>query len=222
MARDAARASDIYLAQRAEGHSLRGQRLPMVAVNLWYHVGPANETPARTGFAHLFDHMMFQGSKHVAADTHFKLLEAAGASDINGTTDFDRTNYFETVPSNQLELALWIESDRMGYLLDVVDQKAAGESDRRRAQRAAAERREPGVRRGPGGAVLRPLSGEASVLCIGDRFSRRHRRSEARRRAAVLQAVLHAQAVGPASSAASCARSRGTSALMAHAQFSRE
>ncbi len=100
------------------------RRLPMVAVNLWYHVGPANEVPGRTGFAHLFEHMMFQGSKHVAADTHFKLLEAAGASDINGTTDFDRTNYFETVPSNQLELALWIESDRMGYLLDVLDQKA--------------------------------------------------------------------------------------------------
>ena len=96
----------------------------MVAVNLWYHVGPANEIPGRTGFAHLFEHMMFQGSKHVAADTHFKLLEAAGASDINGTTNFDRTNYFETVPSNQLELALWIESDRMGYLLDVLDEKA--------------------------------------------------------------------------------------------------
>ena len=100
------------------------KRLPMVAVNLWYHVGPANEIPGRTGFAHLFEHMMFQGSKHVASDTHFKLLEAAGASDINGTTDFDRTNYFETVPSNQLELALWIESDRMGYLLDVLDQQA--------------------------------------------------------------------------------------------------
>ena len=123
------------------------KRLPMVAVNLWYHVGPANETPGRTGFAHLFEHMMFQGSKHVASDTHFKLLEAAGASDINGTTDFDRTNYFETVPSNQLELALWIESDRMGYLLDVLDQKALVEPAGRRAQRAAAERREPAVRR---------------------------------------------------------------------------
>ena len=100
------------------------KRLPMVAVNLWYHVGPANEIPGRTGFAHLFEHMMFQGSKNVATDTHFKLLEAAGASDINGTTDFDRTNYFETVPANQLELALWIESDRMGYLLDVLDEKA--------------------------------------------------------------------------------------------------
>ena len=97
------------------------KRLPMVAVNLWYHVGPANEEPGRTGFAHLFEHMMFQGSKHVPPDTHFKFLEAAGASDINGTTDFDRTNYFETLPSNQLETALWLESDRMGYLLDKLD-----------------------------------------------------------------------------------------------------
>jgi zinc protease len=99
-------------------------RLPMVAVNLWYHVGPANEAAGRTGFAHLFEHMMFQGTKHVPSDAHFKLLEGAGASDINGTTDFDRTNYFETLPANQLELALWLESDRMGYLLDVLDQDA--------------------------------------------------------------------------------------------------
>src|SRR5712692_9766109 len=97
-------------------------RLPMVAVNLWYHVGPANELPGRTGFAHLFEHMMFEGSKHVPGSSHFHLLEAAGASDINGTTDFDRTNYFETLPSNQLELALWLESDRMGYLPDKLDQ----------------------------------------------------------------------------------------------------
>ena len=94
----------------------------MVAVNLWYHVGPANEAAGRTGFAHLFEHMMFQSSLHVPEDSHFKLLEAAGASDINGTTDYDRTNYFQTVPSNQLELALWLESDRMGYLLEKVTQ----------------------------------------------------------------------------------------------------
>ena len=99
-------------------------RLPLAAVNLWYHVGPANERPGRTGFAHLFEHMMFQGSRHTGADQHFRLLEAAGATSINGTTDFDRTNYFETVPSNELELALWIESDRMGYLLDTLDQAA--------------------------------------------------------------------------------------------------
>src|SRR5207245_7441582 len=97
-------------------------RLPRVAVNLWYHVGPANEEPGRTGFAHLFEHMMFQGSKHVAATMHFKMLEGAGASGINGTTDFDRTNYFETLPASELELALWLESDRMGYLPDKLDQ----------------------------------------------------------------------------------------------------
>lgn len=97
-------------------------RLPLVAVNLWYHVGAANETAGRTGFAHLFEHMMFEGSKHVPGSSHAHYLEAAGASDFNGTTSFDRTNYYETVPSNQLELALWLESDRMGYLPDKLDQ----------------------------------------------------------------------------------------------------
>jgi zinc protease len=97
-------------------------RLPLVAIDLWYHVGPAYEKPGRTGFAHLFEHMMFQGSKH-AGDRPLQVLESAGASSINGTTDFDRTNYFETMPSNQLELALWLESDRMGWLLDKLDEK---------------------------------------------------------------------------------------------------
>jgi zinc protease len=96
-------------------------RLPLVSTNIWYHVGPANELPGRTGFAHLFEHMMFEGSKHVAGNSHIRYLEAAGASDLNGTTEFDRTNYFETLPSNQLELALWLESDRMGYLPDKLD-----------------------------------------------------------------------------------------------------
>ena len=105
-------------------------RLPLVAVNLWYHVGPANEVEGRTGFAHLFEHMMFEGSEHVGGKAHFKYLESAGASDINGTTDFDRTNYFETLPSNQLELALWLESDRMGYLVSKLDQeKLANQRD---------------------------------------------------------------------------------------------
>jgi zinc protease len=99
-------------------------RLPLTAVNVWYHVGPSNEAAGRTGFAHLFEHMMFQCSKHVPCDSHIRLLEAAGASDLNGTTDYDRTNYFETVPANELDLALWLESDRMGYLLDKVDQPA--------------------------------------------------------------------------------------------------
>ena len=99
-------------------------RIPRVAVNLWYHVGPVNEEPGRTGFAHLFEHMMFQQSKHVPKDEFGRFLEMVGASDLNGTTDFDRTNYFETVPSNELELALWLESDRMGYLLEQVDAEA--------------------------------------------------------------------------------------------------
>jgi zinc protease len=98
-------------------------RTPIVAVNLWYHVGSKDEPPGRFGFAHLFEHVMFQGSKHVPEDTYFRFLERAGASNVNGTTSEDRTNYFETVPRNRLELALWLESDRMGFLLDHVDAK---------------------------------------------------------------------------------------------------
>src|SRR5262245_61732001 len=94
-------------------------RLPLVAVNLWYHVGPANEVQGRTGFAHLFEHMMFQGSKHIGDDQHFKILEGAGASDINGTTDFDRTNYFETLPSNQLELGGAVDVTCAGAIQDL-------------------------------------------------------------------------------------------------------
>jgi zinc protease len=93
-------------------------RLPLVAVDLWYHVGPLNERPGRTGFAHLFEHMMFEGSEHVGEKAHIKYVQGAGATDVNGTTDFDRTNYFETLPSNQLELGLWLESDRMGFLME--------------------------------------------------------------------------------------------------------
>ena len=96
-------------------------RLPLVAVDLWYHVGPLNERPGRTGFAHLFEHMMFEGSEHVGEKAHIKYVQGAGATDVNGTTDFDRTNYFETMPANQLELALWLESDRMGFLMEGLD-----------------------------------------------------------------------------------------------------
>jgi len=98
---------------------------PVAAVVVWYNVGSKHEQQRRTGFAHLFEHMMFQGSKNVAKGQHFALLEAAGGrggADINGTTNTDRTNYFEQVPSNQLELALWLEADRMGNLLETVDQ----------------------------------------------------------------------------------------------------
>ncbi|QJE00457.1 insulinase family protein [Massilia forsythiae] len=99
-------------------------RLPIVAVNIWYHVGPANEAPGLTGFAHLFEHMMFAGTRHLPRGLADRLLEGAGATDSNGSTDYDRTNYYDTVPSNRLELALWVHADRMGYLLDVLDQAA--------------------------------------------------------------------------------------------------
>jgi predicted Zn-dependent peptidase len=95
---------------------------PIVAVNLWYHVGSANEREGRTGFAHLFEHMLFQGSEHVAANEHFELIQRAGGT-LNGSTWLDRTNYFETVPSQQLELALWLEADRMGRLLPAMTQE---------------------------------------------------------------------------------------------------
>ena len=97
---------------------------PLVAVNIWYHVGPANEKPGLTGFAHLFEHMMFAATKHAPRGLVDKLFEGAGATDSNGSTDFDRTNYYDTLPSNQLELVLWAHADRMGYLPDVLDQKA--------------------------------------------------------------------------------------------------
>jgi zinc protease len=94
--------------------------VPTVAVNVWYHVGSKNEMPGRTGFAHLFEHVMFTGSGHIPYGIHDKLTEGVGGSN-NGTTNTDRTNYFETVPANYLETALWLESDRMGFLLDTLD-----------------------------------------------------------------------------------------------------
>jgi zinc protease len=95
---------------------------PIVAVNLWYHVGSANERVGRTGFAHLFEHMLFQGSADVAANEHFELIQRAGGT-LNGSTWLDRTNYFETVPSHQLELVLWLEANRMGFLLPAMTQQ---------------------------------------------------------------------------------------------------
>src|SRR5215469_8993875 len=102
----------------------RDTRLPVVAVNLWYRVGAANEAPGRSGFAHLFEHLMYQGSKHRPGNEQdlAGLLESAGSSDMNANTWNDRTTYFETLPANRLELALWLESERMAFLLDGLDQ----------------------------------------------------------------------------------------------------
>jgi len=95
-------------------------KAPIVAVNIWYHVGSKNERPGRTGFAHLFEHLMFNGSEHFN-DDYFQPFERIGATDQNGTTNQDRTNYFENVPTNALDIALWMESDRMGHLLGAID-----------------------------------------------------------------------------------------------------
>jgi zinc protease len=101
-------------------------KAPIVAVNLWYHVGSKDERPGRTGFAHLFEHLMFNGSEH-HDDEFFRPLEAAGATKMNGTTWLDRTNYFQNVPTSALDLVLWLESDRMGHLLGAIDQKKLDE-----------------------------------------------------------------------------------------------
>ena len=95
---------------------------PVAAVNIWYAVGSKHEQPGRTGFAHLFEHVMFQGSAHVSKAEHIGLIQSVGGT-MNGTTWLDRTNYFETVPSHRLELALWLEADRMGTLLEALNQE---------------------------------------------------------------------------------------------------
>ena len=96
-------------------------KAPIVATTIWYHVGSKNERPGKTGFAHLFEHLMFNGSEHYDEE-YFTPLQEVGATSINGTTNNDRTNYFETVPTTALDLALWLESDRMGHLLGAIDQ----------------------------------------------------------------------------------------------------
>ena len=116
-------------AERLEEHRLGNglrvvlhpdDRLPLVAVNLWFHVGSKNERPGLTGFAHLFEHMLFQGSEHVSGTDHFRYLQQVGGM-ANGSTWYDRTNYYETLPSHHLDLGLWLESDRMGFFLPALD-----------------------------------------------------------------------------------------------------
>ncbi|MEM8963032.1 MAG: pitrilysin family protein [Acidobacteriota bacterium] len=95
---------------------------PLVALNLWYHVGSKNEGPGRTGFAHLLEHLLFEGSENVPGNRHFAMVQEAGGV-ANGSTWYDRTNYYETLPSHQLDLGLWLESDRMGFFLPTMTQE---------------------------------------------------------------------------------------------------
>ena len=117
----------VAFTQRRLGNGLRvivapDRLAPVVAINLWYGVGSKHESPGKTGFAHLFEHFMFQGSRHVAKAEHMAIIQGAGGVN-NATTFFDRTNYFETLPSHQLELGLWLEADRMATLLDALSQE---------------------------------------------------------------------------------------------------
>ncbi|MGD2153684.1 MAG: insulinase family protein, partial [Gemmatimonadales bacterium] len=95
---------------------------PVVSVHIMYHVGSKHERRGRTGFAHLFEHLMFQGSEHVPDEAHFRLVQDSGGT-LNGSTWFDRTNYFETLPSNEIELGLWLESDRLGWFESAMTQE---------------------------------------------------------------------------------------------------
>ena len=100
----------------------RDRTLPLVAINIWYHVGSKNESPGRTGFAHLFEHMLFQGSENVGTNDHFRYVQQAGGT-ANGSTWYDRTNYHAVLPAHQLDLGLWLESDRMGFFLPAITQE---------------------------------------------------------------------------------------------------
>ena len=102
------------------------RKAPIVAVNVWYHVGSKNETRGRTGFAHLFEHLMFQGSENLSGE-YINFMQELGATDLNGTTFFDRTNYFQTVPKTALDAVLWAESDRMGHFRGAIDQELLDE-----------------------------------------------------------------------------------------------
>ena len=181
------------LANGLEVLLVEDHRLPQVSVDIWYHVGPVNEEKGRTGFAHLFEHMMFQKSKHTPEDSFFRFLEAAGASGVNGTTAFDRTNYYETVPSNQLELALWLESDRMGYLLDdLTEASFRNQQDVVRNERRE-NFRESTLRSRRRSDVAPVVSQRPSLLRGSYRLARRHSGSAIEGCEEFLQAVLRSQ-----------------------------
>ena len=132
------------------------RRAPLVAVNVWYHVGSKNEPAGRTGFAHLFEHLMFNGSEHYD-DEFFRPLEEVGATGMNGTTNPDRTNYFATVPRPALDRLLWLESDRMGHLLGAVTQDKLDE------QRGVVQNEKRQRENEPYGEVWNILPGFTSV-----------------------------------------------------------
>lgn len=137
----------VTLANGFELILVEDHRLPLVAFNMWVHAGPRNEAKGQTGFAHLFEHLMFAGTRHIPRGQADRIIDAAGGTDSNGTTDFDRTNYFFTLPANQLELGLWLKSDMLGYMIDEVDSVAlANQQDVvRNERRQSVENRPYGI-----------------------------------------------------------------------------
>ncbi|MEL4177605.1 M16 family metallopeptidase [Roseateles sp. PN1] len=137
----------IRLANGFEVILVEDHRLPLVAFNLWVHAGPRNEAPGQTGFAHLFEHLLFAGTKHIPRGAADQIVEAIGGTDANGSTNFDRTNYFFTLPANQLETGLWLKADMLGYMLDKVDAVAlANQQDVvRNERRQSVENRPYGI-----------------------------------------------------------------------------
>ena len=169
-------------------------KAPVVAVSVWYNVGSKDEPKGKTGFAHLFEHLMFNGSENLPGD-YFTYLQQIGATDYNGTTYYDRTNYFETVPAGALERALFMESDRMGHLLGAVTQ---GVLDNQRGV-VQNEKRQGDSR--PGGLVQYALFGQsvpgrASLSSHGDRLDGRPRRGEPRRRQAMVPRQIRPEQCG--------------------------
>ena len=165
-------------------------KAPIVAVNIWYHVGSKNEKRGKTGFAHLFEHLMFNGSENFNSD-YFKVLEKIGATDLNGTTNNDRTNYFQNVPTSALDTVLWMESDRMGHLLGAIDQAKLDE------QRGVVQNEKRQDENQPYGLVDEPdggehVSGRASVLLDRDRLDGGSHRGLSRGRARVVPDLLRA------------------------------
>ena len=168
---------------------------PVVAVNLWYDVGSKHEVAGKTGFAHLFEHVMFQGTAHVGKAEHMALVQAAGGT-LNGTTWLDRTNYFETLPSHQLELALWLEADRMGTLLDALSQENLDNQREvvKNEKRWSYDNRPYGSWNEK--ILAPPVPGRAPVPPPDDRLDGGPRRRLARRRQGVLPHLLRAQQRG--------------------------
>ena len=158
------------------------RKAPIVAVNIWYHVGSKDEPPGRSGFAHLFEHLMFQGSENHQGE-FFEPFELVGVTDQNGTTNHDRTNYFQNVPTTALDMALWMESDRMGHLLGAIDQAALDE------QRGVVQNEKRQGENQPYGQRFERMLGERAVPGRPPLPPQRHRLDERPQRGASLDDV---------------------------------